>query len=42
MHNADRWEAFANGIVQDLRRDTSFIRSCPVLIAFDRTPVAKV
>ena len=34
MHNADRWDAFANGIVRDKK-------ILPVLLAFNRTPVAR-
>lgn len=55
MHNADRWDAFANGIVReitnlpeeaDTRRTALMLfaattRKLPVLLAFNRTPVAR-
>jgi hypothetical protein len=34
MHNADRWKAYAKGIVRDKEKE-------PVLLAFDRKPVAE-
>jgi hypothetical protein len=34
MHNADRWKAYAKGIVRKSKKE-------PVLLAFDRTPVAE-